>query len=79
MNERETAGILFEIGQRILAGNTDPAEIHFHGDEFGIRFGEEKIVRKLAAERQGGVEFERVIVIAELDAGFFAGFAGFIK
>src|SRR5712664_314115 len=79
VNERETAGILCEISQRILAGDADPAEIQFHGDEFGIRFGEEEIVRELAAERFRGVEFERVIVIAELDAGFFAGFAGAIE
>src|SRR5216683_4229454 len=71
--------MLFEIGQRVLAGDADPAEIHFHGDEFGIRFGEEEIVRKFSAERLGGLEFERVIVIAELDAGLLAGFAGAIE
>src|SRR5712691_6536986 len=79
VNQRETAGMLFEIRQRILAGDADPAEIHFHGDESGIRFGEEEIVRKFSAERLGGLEFERVIVIAELDAHLFAGFTGAIE
>src|SRR5258708_1423095 len=44
-----------------------------------MRFGEKKIVGKFAAERIGGIEFKRVIVIAELDAGLGAGFACFIK
>src|SRR2546430_10242599 len=79
VNERETAGIFFEIGERILAGDTDPAEIHFHGDELGICFGEKEIVRELAAEEFRGIEFEGVIVIAELDARLFAGFSCFIK
>src|SRR6266436_4113079 len=79
MDERETAGIFFEISKRILAGDADPAEIQFHGDELGIGFGEEEIVREFAIERQGGIKLERVIVIAELDAGFLAGFAGFIE
>src|SRR5947208_924855 len=57
----------------------DPAEIQFHGDELGIRFGEKEIVRELAAEGFGGIEFEGVIVVAELDASLLAGFAGFIK
>src|SRR6266699_1865301 len=76
VDERETAGIFFEISERILAGDADPAEIHFHGDEFGIRFGEEEIIREFAVEREGGIEFERMIVIAELDASFLAGFEG---
>src|SRR5712692_7588344 len=79
VNERETAGILFEISQRILAGDADPAKVHFHGDEFGIRLGEEEIVREFAAERFGGIEFERMVVVTELDAGLFAGFAGAIE
>src|SRR2546430_7727664 len=79
VNEGETAGIFFEIGESILAGDADPAEIHFHGDELGIRFGEKEIVRELAAEGFGGIEFEGVIVVAELDASLLAGFAGFIK
>src|SRR5439155_27309977 len=79
VNLRETAGIFFEIGERILASDTDPAEIHFHGDELRIRFGEKEIVRELAAEGFGGIEFEGVIVIAELHTSFLAGFAGFIK
>src|SRR6266851_7830872 len=79
VDEREAAGIFFEIGEGILAGDADPAEIHFHGDEFGIRFGEEEIIREFAAEREGGIEFERMIVVAELDAGFLAGFAGAIE
>src|SRR5438552_16965476 len=79
VNERETAGIFVEIGERVTAGDADPAEIHFHGDEFGIRFGEKEIVREFAAERQSGIEFERVIVIAKLDASLLGGFAGFVK
>src|SRR5258706_2327453 len=79
VDERETAGIFLEIGQRILAGNVDPAEIQFHGDEFGIRLGEEEIVREFAAERISRNEFERVVVTAELDAGFFAGFGGLVE
>src|SRR5437762_2969108 len=79
VNERETAGIFVEIGERILASDTDPAEVHFHGDELGIRFGEKEIVRELAAEGFGGIEFEGVIVVAELDVSLLAGFAGFIK
>src|SRR5882762_1893990 len=58
VDQRETAGIFLEIGQRILAGDVDPAEIQLHGDELGIRFGEEEIVRKFSAERRGGIEFE---------------------
>src|SRR5258708_5854458 len=58
VNKRETAGILGEISQRVLAGDADPAEVHFHFDEFGIRFVEKEIVRELAAERLGGIEFE---------------------
>src|SRR6266581_1511905 len=79
VNEREAAGIFVEISERILAGDADPAEIQFHGDEFGIRFGEEEIIREFAVEREGGIEFERMIVIAELDASFLAGFAGAIE
>ena len=79
MDEGETAGIFLEVGQRIFAGHTDPAEVQFHGDEFGIQFGEEEIVREFAAERFGGLEFERVIMVAELEASFLAGFAGAIE
>src|SRR6266481_7282752 len=79
MNEREAAGILFEIADRIFAGDADPAEIQFHGDEFRVSFAEKEIVGEFAAERVGGIEFERVIVIGELDAGILAGFAGFIE
>src|SRR6267378_3615326 len=79
VDERETAGIFFKISERIFAGDANPAEIQLHGDELGIRLGEEEIVREFAAERIGRNEFERVIVIAELDAGFFAGFAGFVE
>src|SRR6266481_1428807 len=79
VNKRETAGMLIEISQRILASDANPAEIQFHGDEFGIRFGEQEIVREFAAERLSGIEIERVIVVGELDAGFFAGFAGFVE
>ena len=45
MNEGEAAGIIIEIRDRIFSGNGDPAEIHFHNDEFGISFGKKKIVR----------------------------------
>src|SRR5437773_7973703 len=79
VNEGEAAGIFFEISEGILSGDADPAEIHFHADEFGIGLGEKKIVRELAAESFGWLEFEGVIVIAELDAGFCAGFSGFIE
>src|SRR4029077_17786711 len=79
VDKGKTARIFLEIGERILAGDVDPAEIHFHGDEFGIRFGEEEIVREFAAEGISRNEFERVIVIAELDAGLFAGIAGAIE
>src|SRR5438874_7351097 len=79
VNERETAGIFVEIGESILADDADPAEIHFHGDELGIRFGEKEIVRELAAEGLGGIEFEGVIVIAELDASLLASLAGLVK
>src|SRR6266446_1746219 len=79
VNERKAARIFLEIRERILAGDADPAEVHFHVDEFGMRFGEKKIVGEFAGERIGGIEFERVIVIAELDAGLGAGFARFIK
>src|SRR5260370_39003706 len=44
VNERKTPGMLIEISQRILASHADPAEIQFHGDEFGIRFGEDEVV-----------------------------------
>src|SRR5260370_27016449 len=73
VHQREAAGMLVKIGQRILAGDADPAEIHFHGDEFGIRFGEEKIVREFSAERGGGIEFDGWIWIAKLSAGLLAG------
>ncbi len=79
VNEREAAGIFVEISERILAGDADPAKVQFHSNEFGIRFGEEEIIREFAVEREGGIEFERMIVIAELDAGFLAGFAGTIE
>src|SRR5260370_24984185 len=58
VNERETAVILGEISERVLAGDADPAEVHFHFDESGIRFVEKEIVRELSAERLGGIEFE---------------------
>src|SRR5713226_2910973 len=79
VDERKTARIFVEINQRILASDADPAEIQIHGDKFGIGFGEEKIVGEFAAERFGGIEFEGVIVVAELDTSFFAGFAGFVE
>src|SRR6266853_3878993 len=79
MNEREATGMFVEIGDGVFAGDIDPTEIQFHSDEPGIRFGEEEIVREFAAERFGGIKLEGVIVVAELDAGFFAGFAGFIE
>src|SRR5260370_5425226 len=50
VNERETAGIFFEVCPRILAGDAAPAEIHFHGDEFRIRFGERDIAGEFAAD-----------------------------
>src|SRR5713101_6280083 len=50
VDEGETARIFVEINQRILASDADPAEIQFHGDKFGIGFGEEEIVREFAAE-----------------------------
>src|SRR5438874_12466116 len=79
MHKREAPGVFIEIRDGIFPGDTDPAEIHLHGDEFGIRFGEKKIVRKFAAERIGWLKFEGVIVVAELDAGFLAFFAGFVE
>src|SRR4029077_1094566 len=79
VHEGKTAGIFVEIGDGILAGDTDPAEVHFHGDEFCMSFGEEKIVSVFAAEGIVRIEFERVIVVAELDASFGAGFAGFVE
>src|SRR5260370_24876154 len=56
VDEGETAGIFLEVGQRIFAGHTDPAEVEFHANEFGIQFGEEKIVREFAAKRIGLLE-----------------------
>ena len=79
MNEREAAGILIEIRERIFSCDANPAEIHFHGDELGIGFGEKKVVRKLSAESLRRLKLEGMIVIAELDAGFFAFFAGFVE
>src|SRR5438045_4561020 len=79
VNEREAAGILIEIRERVFSGDANPAEIHFHGDELGIGFGEKKVVRKLSAESLRRLKLEGMIVIAELDAGFFAFFAGFVE
>src|SRR5712664_1222346 len=79
VNEGKAAGIFLEVGEGILAGDADPAEIEFHGHELGIQLGKEKIVGELAAKRCGGVEFERMIVVGELDACFLAGFAGAIE
>src|SRR5437764_9852927 len=79
VNEREAAGILIEIRERIFSGYANPAEIHFHGDELGIGFGEKKVVRKLSAESLRRLKLEGMIVIAELDAGFFAFFAGSVE
>ena len=40
VNEREAAGVLVEIGERIFASNSDPAKIKLHGHELGIQFGQ---------------------------------------
>src|SRR5713226_1781179 len=79
VDERKTARIFVEINQRILASDIDPTEIEFHSDELGVCLSEKEIVREFAAERFGGIEFKRVIVVTELDASFFAGFAGFVE
>src|SRR6266850_8499836 len=79
VNEGEAAGVFLEVGEGIPAGDADPAEIQFHGHELGIQLGEEKIVGELAAKGCGGIEFERMIVVGELDAGLLAGFAGFVE
>jgi len=42
MNEGEASGIFFEVGEGILAGDADPAEIQFHGHQLGIQLGKEK-------------------------------------
>lgn len=79
VNQREAAGVFLEIGERIFAGDADPAEVEFHLDQLGIEGIEEKIVGEFAAKRFGRLEFEGVVVVGELDAGFLAGFAGFIE
>src|SRR5438270_851627 len=79
MDKREAAGIFIEICDWIFSRNGDPAEIHFHGDELGIRLCEKKIVREFSAESFGRLEFERVVVIAKLNASFLAFLAGFVK
>src|SRR5882762_5288359 len=79
VDEREATRIFFEVGEGILSGDADPAEIEFHGYELGIELGEEEIIGEFTAERLGGVEFERMIVVAELDPGFLAGFAGAVE
>src|SRR5437879_11671127 len=58
VDEGEAAGMLIEVGDGVFSGNADPAEVQFHGDEFGICLCEEEIVRGFAAERFGGIEFE---------------------
>src|SRR6267378_3239058 len=79
VDEGETAGVLIEIGQGVLPSDADPAEIELHGDEFGVCLSEKEVVREFAAEGFGRLKFEGVIVVAELDAGFLAGFAGFVE
>jgi len=64
MHEREAARITIEIFQRIVTADGDPAKVHFHFDELGIRFGEEKIVRRrshiCSAESDRFIAFETV-------------------
>src|ERR1700737_2327814 len=79
VNQREAAGIFVEIDDRVFTGDADPAEVELHFDELGIEGVEEKIIGKFGAEGWRGFEFERVIVVGELDAGFLAGFAGGIE
>src|SRR6266404_8499712 len=50
VNEREAAGILVEIFDRVFAGDGDPAEVELHFDVLGIG-GEENVIGKFAAER----------------------------
>src|ERR1035441_582490 len=73
VNQREAAGVLIEIRDGILTAHRHPAKIHFHFYEFGISFGEKKIVRQFSAEAAGFRKLEGMIVIRELDAGLFRG------
>ena len=79
MDHREAAGVALEILERVLAGNADPAQVHFHHDQVGVGRGEQVIVRQLAAEAGVRAELPPMVVVAKLDAGLFAGFARFVE
>src|SRR6516162_9801116 len=70
MHHRETARVAFEIGQRVFACHADPAEIHFHLDEFRVGRFEEVVVCQFAVEAGIRRELPPVIVISKLNPRF---------
>src|SRR6266478_5634732 len=79
VNKGETAGVFGKVGQRIFSCDVNPAEIHFHGDILGVQLGEQVVIGHLASDGRVGFEFEGVVVVGKLDAGFFGGFAGAVE
>ena len=79
VHQRKTPRIALEIGQGVLSGNTDPAEVHLHLHQVRVGRFEQIIVRQFAAKTCVRSELPPVIVVAKLDPGLLARFAGLVE
>ena len=59
-----------------MSGYADPKNIHFQADQFRVQRVEQKLKTGGAVHR---FKFERVVVIAEAEAGGAAFFACFVE
>src|SRR5260221_10916379 len=69
MHQRNAASVLAEKAYYILAADTDPEDVHFPRDQ-SLAGSVQKHLH--AGGRAHGIKFERMVVIAESEAGFAA-------
>jgi hypothetical protein len=73
VEKREAPGIFFEIGDRVRTRVRHPEAIHFELHQLRINRLQQVVIGRGIAIFS---EFEVVVVIAELNAGFLRGLAG---
>ena len=72
MQQREAAGMIPEVFDRVLAGKSGPEAIHFHLHQALVGRAQQFVISRYAIEN---LELEIVIVISELQAALAALFA----
>src|SRR5437667_7482617 len=72
MHQRNAASVLAEKAYDILAADTDPEDVHFPRDQSLVGSAQKGLH---AGSRAHSLKFERMVVIAESEAGFAAFFA----